>query len=218
LINYGETPVFNGTTPMKNSTPMYSYTFVGWSPSIATVTQEATYIALFDSTLNTYTVTFKNDEDTLQQSLINYGETPVFNGTTPMKNSTANCSYEFEGWSPEIETVSSNAFYQALFKCLLIELSSSSIESSSSSNELSSSSESTTFSLTQKTASVKFKVDGFSLIIENASIGSSYALFDIQGRLLAHGQIHQQPQMISFSQTGSYILRLGKSTSKICIK
>jgi len=218
LINYGETPVFNGTTPVKNSTPMYSYTFVGWSPSIATVTQEATYIALFDSTLNTYTVTFKNDEDTLQQSLINYGETPVFNGTTPMKNSTANCSYEFEGWSPEIETVSSNAFYQALFKCLLIELSSSSIESSSSSNELSSSSESTTFSLTQKTASVKFKVDGFSLIIENASIGSSYALFDIQGRLLAHGQIHQQPQMISFSQTGSYILRLGKSTSKICIK
>ena len=218
LINYGETPVFNGTTPMKNSTPMYSYTFVGWSPSIATVSQEATYIALFDSTLNTYTITFKNNEDTLQQSLINYGETPVFNGTTPVKNSTANCSYEFEGWSPEIETVSSNAFYQALFKCLLIELSSSSIESSSSSNELSSSSESTTFSLTQKTASVKFKVDGFSLIIENASIGSSYALFDIQGRLLAHGQIHQQPQMISFSQTGSYILRLGKSTSKICIK
>src|SRR5690606_1624912 len=40
------------------------------------------------SSISKHTITFKNDEDTLQQSLINYGETPVFNGTTPMKNST----------------------------------------------------------------------------------------------------------------------------------
>ena len=76
--DYGETPAYADGTPTKAATAQYTYTFTGWSPALATVTGDATYTAQFGSTVNAYTVTWKNDDGSvIDATTVAYGETPA---------------------------------------------------------------------------------------------------------------------------------------------
>lgn len=54
-VAYGKMPAHDNGS--KESDPQYTYTFTGWSPELAVVTGTAKYTAVFDSSLNQYTVT-----------------------------------------------------------------------------------------------------------------------------------------------------------------
>ena len=54
-VEYGQTPAYNGETPTKESTAEFDYTFAGWTPQIANVTEEATYKATYTATKRSYT-------------------------------------------------------------------------------------------------------------------------------------------------------------------
>ena len=113
LWNFGETPSCN--EPTKEATAQYTYTFDGWTPAITTVTGEATYTATYKSTVNQYTVTFKDEDGTVIESkLWNFGETPSYN--TPSKPATDQYTYTFDGWTPAITTVTAEATYTATYK------------------------------------------------------------------------------------------------------
>ena len=115
-VKYGQTPEYNGETPTKESTAEFDYTFAGWTPKIANVTEEATYKATYTETKRSYTVTFVDEDGTeLQSSKVEYGETPVYSGNTPTKESTAEFDYAFAGWDPEIAIVTGNATYTATY-------------------------------------------------------------------------------------------------------
>ena len=114
-VAYGVTPAYTGTTPVKQGDAQYTYTFKSWDNEIASVIGEATYIAIFDSTVNKYLITFKNDETTLQSTEVAYGVTPAYTGTTPVKQGDAQYTYTFKGWDIPIATVTKDTTYTATF-------------------------------------------------------------------------------------------------------
>jgi len=115
-LAYGETPKYDGETPAKKGTAQYTYTFAGWDPEIAAVTGNATYKATYTATVNKYTVKFADEDGTeLQSGELAYGETPEYTGETPAKETTAQYTYTFAGWDPEIAAVTGNATYKAVF-------------------------------------------------------------------------------------------------------
>lgn len=116
-VPYGTMPAYDGLTPAKPSTDQYSYTFLNWSPAINAVTQNATYTATFAESVNRYTVTWKNYDGTTLETDINveFGTTPSYDGLVPSKESNAQYTYSFSGWTPMVATVSGNASYTAVF-------------------------------------------------------------------------------------------------------
>lgn len=48
-VAYGTTPVYNGISPVKASDSLYNYVMSSWTPSVAVVTGNATYTAVFSA-------------------------------------------------------------------------------------------------------------------------------------------------------------------------
>ena len=120
-MEYGETPAYTAETPTKAATAKYTYTFAGWNKTIAAVTGNATYKAVYTSTVNKYTVKFLDSDGTtvLQSSTVEYGTVPVYTGATPAKAATAKYTYTFAGWNKEIAAVKNNANYKAVYTSVL---------------------------------------------------------------------------------------------------
>lgn len=55
-VTEGEMPEYTGNAPMRPSDEQYTYTFSGWTPTIVAATEDATYMATFDTIINSYTV------------------------------------------------------------------------------------------------------------------------------------------------------------------
>ena len=116
MVEYDKTPTYNGETPTKEKDDKYTYTFDGWSPEITSVTGDATYTATYTGEINEYEVKFVNEDGTeLQVDMVEYGQTPFYSGTTPTKAEDDKYTYTFDGWSPEITSVTRDATYTAKF-------------------------------------------------------------------------------------------------------
>ena len=116
-VKENTTPSYDGETPTKAADAQYTYTFEGWTPAIAPATTDATYTATYTTTINTYTITWQNEDGTTLETDENvpYGETPTYNGVTPTKAADAQYTYTFDAWTPAISTVKDNATYTATF-------------------------------------------------------------------------------------------------------
>ncbi len=80
----------------------YTCTFTGWTPTIATVTGDATYTATYNCTKNNYTVTFYAEDVTtvVDSKTYHYGD-EVDIPQAPAKESTAQYRYTFASWEPK---------------------------------------------------------------------------------------------------------------------
>ena len=196
-VAYGTKSSYSGDTPVKSSTDKYSYTFKGWSPTLASVTGTTTYAAVFDSTLRKYTITFKNGSTTLQTSDVAYGVKPSYTGTTPTKKATNKYTYKFKGWNPAIATVTKAATYQAVFDSTKV-----------------------TGIVEGRLASLGLSVRAVSrsIQISAAPKNSTYAVLDMQGRVLLSGRVESVNFNIAVPNTGSYLVRVGNATRKVQVK
>jgi len=115
-VEYGAMPT-PPDDPVKYPDAQYNYTFAGWTPDVVAVTGPTVYKATFDKTLRKYTVNFVDDDGTvLQSEELEYGQMPVYSGETPTKNwDFTYTKYEFDGWDPEIVSVTGNATYTAKY-------------------------------------------------------------------------------------------------------
>ena len=118
-VAYGTTPTHAAAAGYEDAE--YTYTFAGWTPEVTAVTGEATYTATYTATPKTpaeptYTVTWKNGDTTIETDTdVAEGTTPTYNGATPTKESTAQYTYTFAGWSPEVAAVTGDVTYTAQF-------------------------------------------------------------------------------------------------------
>lgn len=119
IVNGGNGTRTNNTS--RTSTAQYNYTPNGWSleidgdpdpDALVAVTEDRTVYAAYTKTVRTYTVTWKNaDNTTLETDTdVPYGATPQYNGATP--------TYQGEtstGWEPPISTVTGDITYTATY-------------------------------------------------------------------------------------------------------
>lgn len=104
--------------PTRAATAQYTYTFAWWNPEVAKITKKTIYTATYTATVNQYTVTFVDEDGTteLDEQTLDYWATPVYAGETPTKESTAQYTYTFSGWTPAIAAVTADATYTATYE------------------------------------------------------------------------------------------------------
>ncbi len=124
--DYGTVPAYTGETPVKDDA-QYTYTFKGWTSGGSTygltdalpaVQGDVTFTAWYDTVTKTYTVIWKNYDETVLETDENvpYGTLPTYDGENdPAKEATAQYSYQFDGWDPVISSVKGNVTYTAVF-------------------------------------------------------------------------------------------------------
>lgn len=136
---------FNGSSTVTNTSAYYQskysvgsvdgttiaeptregYTFTGWvcDADGATYNTDAQFNWDYTKTvkftaqwsIKSYTVSFKNGDDVLQESKWEYNTTPTYNGATPTKSKDDNYEYTFSGWTPEISAVKDDIAYYAQY-------------------------------------------------------------------------------------------------------
>ena len=113
---YGAMPQFEGVEPTKAADAQYTYTFKGWNKDYTEVKGNQTYVAVYDKAVNKYTVTWKNDDGSVLRTdkNVEYGTMPNY-GANPTKAADAQYTYTFKDWTPEVETVTGDATYQATY-------------------------------------------------------------------------------------------------------
>lgn len=123
--------VYDGATPVKQSTAEFDYAFAGWSDEngaaleqLPKATCNATYTARYTSTKRSYSVKFVSEGVELQSDTLEWGAKPEYKGEALTKQSTDSQDFEFAGWAKtengEIidlagETVGENVTYYAVF-------------------------------------------------------------------------------------------------------
>ena len=119
-VEYGQTPAYSGATPKKTATAQYTYTFNNtWSPAIASVTDAATYTALFNEALRKYSITWRGEGITERTDQVEYGTTPVY-GTLPTKEPTVQQVFTYKWMNMAnaeigVKPVTGNATYEGSF-------------------------------------------------------------------------------------------------------
>ena len=123
-VAMGEMPNYTGVDPVKEADSQYTYTFSGWSPTVVAATQNATYTAVFDQTLNKYQISwayqYLDKNNVMQTGTLKESEEKEYGSQiaswVPSKASDADGVYTFDRWTPSLPaTVSGDATYTAVF-------------------------------------------------------------------------------------------------------
>ena len=119
-VEYNSDPSYDGEKPTRAADAQYTYTFKGWDKPLEKVTKDVTYTAVYEETINKYTVTWVNwDNKELEKDEdVPYGADPEYDGKEPTKAADAQYSYKFTGWNPAISPVTGDVTYKAQFEAV----------------------------------------------------------------------------------------------------
>jgi len=102
--------------PTRAADAQYTYTFKGWTPEVETVTGDAVYTAVYDKAVNKYTIKWVDwdGSEVRTDTEVPYG-TELEVPADPTRAADAQYTYTFKSWTPEVETVTGDATYQATY-------------------------------------------------------------------------------------------------------
>ena len=106
--------VYSGATPARAADAQYTYKFTGWNkPASGTLTADVAYTAQYKTFLNSYTVTWNDEDDTtLETDTFFYGAIPEC-AVVPTKAPDESYTYTFRGWTPAVTAVTGEITYTA---------------------------------------------------------------------------------------------------------
>lgn len=113
--HYGDVPLPPDLTPTKASDPVCRYEFSGWEEADRPIMGDTLRIPLFIPVERTYAVTFFNaDGSVFHTGEYKHGESIIPPAGIPVKTALGGV-YTFNGWSPELTSVSGNMSFTATF-------------------------------------------------------------------------------------------------------
>lgn len=226
---YGEAAAAPNPSPSRSG-----YKFVGWSKSLTNVTSDMTVLALFEELVyHNITISRGDGED----ETIRVEEDSLFTlPAAPEKD-----GHRFVGWYDADGNFLGNAgdtiriqvdiqivaHFEALSSSSVVKSSSSSLERSSSSEAKSSSSSVEKSSSSKEVTGILAQAPvrawtvtavGRTFQIHAAPVGKPYALFDLQGKVLATGRVESSEMTVSVPRAGSFVVRIGRNTVRMNAK
>lgn len=120
-VKAGETAIYGGTTPTREETAEYSYTFSGWDKSLNNITSDCVRVAQYTSTAKPvtqyFTVTFEDYDGTvLTTDVVEEGKTATYTGPTLSRPETTEYTYTFAGWDKSLENITSDCVRVAQYE------------------------------------------------------------------------------------------------------
>ena len=114
-VEYGKMPSY-GANPTKAADAQYTYTFKSWTPEVKAVTGNAVYTAVYEKTVNKYTIKWVNwdGSEVRTDTEVPYG-TKLEAPANPTRAADAQYTYTFKDWTPEVKTVTGDATYKATY-------------------------------------------------------------------------------------------------------
>ena len=118
---HGSIVAYEGETPTKKTTAKYTYTFKGWNVEPTNAVEDFDYYAVYDSTIRSYTITFKDyDGSEISSGAFEYGSIPSCS-KTPSRIATAEWIYTHKGWKPALDYVTEATAYTATYDSTKVE-------------------------------------------------------------------------------------------------
>ncbi|MDD7499266.1 InlB B-repeat-containing protein, partial [Fibrobacter sp.] len=112
-FEYGKMPSCT-KTPTREATVEWKYSHKGWKPALDFVTEDASYLAIYDSVKVKYKVTFMNGTSVIDTQSVAYGD-PAVAPTNVTRE-----GYKFVGWNTSFATVTEALTVKALFEELIV--------------------------------------------------------------------------------------------------
>ncbi len=237
MVPYGEAAV------APTNVNREGYKFVGWNNSFAKVTEALTVKALFEELIVRTVSVINADGEKIDNVKLEDGETYTLPEAPEKEGYTFDAYYDGRkklGVAGDEISVTANITITAKYienpksSSSQQEIASSSstsrndeLSSSSSRNDKSSSSSSKVKSSSSEkieaivaTAIPQFsvQVNGRNIQISTARIGATYALFDMQGKVLLQGRVQTVNFEIPVARSGNYLIRVGNNVQRIAVK
>ncbi len=103
-VEYGKSATAP-SNPTKAADVQYTYTFKAWDKAFNNITGDLTVTATYSQTLNKYTVTFVNwDDSVLSTQQVEYGKGATA-PQTPTRQGDAQYSYTFKAWDKDFSNI-----------------------------------------------------------------------------------------------------------------
>ena len=179
-LTFGSVPEYRGATPTREG-----FAFTGWTPEIGAISGDTVYTALFEE-LPKYTITFKNDDDSVISSEQYYQGATVVEPATPTKAPVeGEYSYAFAGWDYTVTPANCDATYRATYAKVPIDLTNCELENGgldSVTNDTNMKSQGSTHSLNIVEPVVSGNLPYFALTLDKSyDLTDKYMVFDYHG-------------------------------------
>ena len=116
-VAFGSDAKFMAPTPIREPSQGLQYTFVGWSEEITNIQHDLDVFALYESSEQTFTVSFYNYDDTfLYSGTTKYHGSVYYEGKTPSHPDDAKYIYTFIGWDRDITNIEEDIVTYALYE------------------------------------------------------------------------------------------------------